>query len=106
MDDDGERDSRDRWMCPRPEMSSRRARRRWRGRARGGRGRESATNEREGESEGEGRRERSSWCSSRGRARRGRCERAVGRWTASDGIIIIVIVNVNVVRRLDDERER
>ena len=93
-------------MCPRPEMSSRRARRRWRGRARGWRGRESATNEREGESEGEGRRERSSWCSSRGRARRGRCERAVGRWTASDGIIIIVIVNVNVVRRLDDERER
>lgn len=81
-------------------------RRRWRGRARGGRGRESATNEREGESEGEGRRERSSWCSSRGRARRGRCERAVGRWTASDGIIIIVLVNVNVVRRLDDERER
>ena len=76
-----------------------------RARARG-RGRESATNEREGESEGEGRRERSSWCSSRGRARRGRCERAVGRWTASDGIIIIVIVNVNVVRRLDDERER
>ena len=91
-------------MCPRPEMSSRRARRRWRGRARGGRGRESATNEREGESEGEGRRERSSWCSSRGRARRGRCERAMGRWTASDGIIVIVIVNV--VRRLDDERER
>lgn len=91
-------------MCPRPEISSRRARRRWRGRARGGRGRESATNEREGESEGEGRRERSSWCSSRGRARRGRCERAMGRWTASDGIIVIVIVNV--VRRLDDERER
>ena len=91
-------------MCPRPEMSSRRARRRWRGRARGGRGRESATNEREGESEGEGRRERSSWCSSRGRARRGRCERAMGRWTASDGIIVIVIVNV--VQRLDDERER
>ncbi len=73
--------------------------------ARRGRGRESATNEREGESEGEGRRERSSWCSSRGRARRGRCERAVGRWTASDGIIIIIVI-VNVVRRLDDERER
>ncbi len=73
--------------------------------ARLGRGRESATNEREGESEGEGRRERSSWCSSRGRARRARCEREVGRRTASDGIIIIIVI-VNVVRRLDDERER
>ena len=94
-------------MCPRPSRDFVEASAPTVARARARtRGRESATNEREGESEGEKRRERSSWCSSRGRARRGRCERAVGRWTASDGIIIIVIVNVNVVRRLDDERER
>ena len=93
-------------VSPSRDFVEGRARRRWGGGARAGKGDGERDERARGRTEGEGRRERSSWFVARASATRavrasGGAMDSVGRGLSSS-----LVVNVNVVRRLDDERER